>query len=73
MTGALAPSLDLGLIGNAATAALIDRQGDIRWMCLPRFDGDGYEFLRRLVTPADLRTHKEGQYGQDDIFHGNHS
>lgn len=40
MTEPLAPSLDLGLIGNAATAALIDRQGDVRWMCLPRFDGD---------------------------------
>ena len=33
-------TLDLGLVGNAATAALIDRQGDILWMCLPRFDGD---------------------------------
>lgn len=36
----MTPSLELGLIGNASTAALIDRQGDIVWMCLPRFDGD---------------------------------
>lgn len=37
---ALPTSLDLGLIGNAATAALVDARGDICWMCLPRFDGD---------------------------------
>ncbi|CAH2030910.1 Glucoamylase [Trichlorobacter ammonificans] len=33
-------SLDLGLIGNGAVGALIDRQGEIVWCCLPRFDGD---------------------------------
>ena len=35
-----APSLELGIIGNAAIAALANRWGDIVWMCLPRFDGD---------------------------------
>ncbi|MFD1331513.1 glycoside hydrolase family 15 protein [Methylopila musalis] len=34
------PSLELGVIGNAASAALIDERGRIVWMCLPRFDGD---------------------------------
>jgi len=33
-------SLDLGLIGNCHIGALIDRQGEIVWACLPRFDGD---------------------------------
>jgi pentatricopeptide repeat protein len=34
------PSLDLGLVGNASAAALIDRRGSIVWMCAPRMDGD---------------------------------
>lgn len=33
-------SLDLGLIGNCNVAALIDRQAQIVWYCLPRIDGD---------------------------------
>lgn len=33
-------NLELGLIGNSAISALIDRQGEIVWSCLPRFDGD---------------------------------
>ncbi len=35
-----APSLDLGVIGNAAAAAMVDRLGRIVWMCVPRLDGD---------------------------------
>ena len=37
---AAGPSLDLGIIGNAAMAALVNPLGDVVWMCLPRFDGD---------------------------------
>jgi glycosyltransferase involved in cell wall biosynthesis len=33
-------SLDLGVIGNCAVAALIDRDARVVWYCLPRFDGD---------------------------------
>jgi GH15 family glucan-1,4-alpha-glucosidase len=33
-------TLDLGLIGNCAISALIDRQARVVWSCLPRFDGD---------------------------------
>ncbi|MFQ5959489.1 MAG: glycoside hydrolase family 15 protein, partial [Alphaproteobacteria bacterium] len=40
MSAAAMPNLDLGLIGNCAHSALIDRQGCIVWYCLPRFDGD---------------------------------
>jgi GH15 family glucan-1,4-alpha-glucosidase len=35
-----ANSLDLALIGNCRTAALIDRNGRIVWWCFPRFDSD---------------------------------
>ena len=33
-------SLDLGVVGNAAAAALVDRNANIVWMCAPRMDGD---------------------------------
>jgi GH15 family glucan-1,4-alpha-glucosidase len=33
-------SLDLGLIGNSRTSALIDRNGAIVWWCYPYFDSD---------------------------------
>ena len=36
----MADDLDLGVIGNCAFGALIDRLGDVVWCCLPRFDGD---------------------------------
>ncbi len=35
-----ASSLDLGVIGNCAYGALVDRHARIVWCCLPRFDGD---------------------------------
>ncbi|MCO5163041.1 MAG: glycoside hydrolase family 15 protein [Mesorhizobium sp.] len=51
-------SLDLGVIGNAAAAALIDRNARLVWMCAPRMDGDPV-FCRLLggdnVPPADER------------------
>jgi hypothetical protein len=33
-------SLNLGLIGNSRTGALIDPQAGIVWWCHPRLDGD---------------------------------
>lgn len=33
-------NLDLGLIGNCSTSALVDPQARIVWSCMPRFDGD---------------------------------
>lgn len=33
-------TLDLAIIGNCQTAALVDRQGRIVWSCYPGFDGD---------------------------------
>ena len=32
--------LDLAVLGNGHTAALIDPTGRIVWWCYPRFDGD---------------------------------
>ena len=32
--------LDLAVIGNGRTAALLDTQGRLVWWCFPRFDGD---------------------------------
>lgn len=32
--------LELALIGNCTIGALVDRQGEIVWCCIPRFDGD---------------------------------
>ena len=34
------PTLDLGVIGNCRTAALLDTGGRIVWWCFPRFDSD---------------------------------
>jgi GH15 family glucan-1,4-alpha-glucosidase len=33
-------NLDLGLIGNSRTSALIDRQARIVWWCYPHFDSN---------------------------------
>ncbi|BCH26064.1 glucoamylase [Mesorhizobium sp. L-8-10] len=45
-------SLDLGVIGNAAVAALIDRDARLIWMCTPRMDGDPI-FCRLLKGEGD--------------------
>jgi GH15 family glucan-1,4-alpha-glucosidase len=47
-----ASSLDLGVIGNAAVAALVDRDASIVWMCAPRMDGDPI-FCRLLRGEGD--------------------
>ncbi len=46
-------SLDLGLIGNGALGALVSREAEIVWMCVPRFDGDPIfcSLLRGEVQP----------------------
>ena len=44
-------SLDLALIGNGTTSALIDATGRVVWACVPRFDGDPV-FCSLLQNPA---------------------
>ncbi|SIP88679.1 Glucoamylase (glucan-1,4-alpha-glucosidase), GH15 family [Paracoccus thiocyanatus] len=45
-------TLDLGVIGNSAVAALIDPAGTLNWMCLPRLDGDPV-FCALLGPPGE--------------------
>jgi GH15 family glucan-1,4-alpha-glucosidase len=45
-------NLELGVIGNCAVAALIDRDARVVWYCLPRFDGDPV-FHALLGAPAE--------------------
>ena len=53
MTGAppAHAGLDLGVIGNCVTAALVDRRGRIVWWCYPRLDGD--PLFCALLDPPD--------------------
>ena len=41
--------MDHSLIGDTRTAALVSSQGEIDWMCVPRFDSD--PIFGRLVDP----------------------
>jgi GH15 family glucan-1,4-alpha-glucosidase len=51
-------TLDLGLIGNSRTSALIDRHGAIVWWCYPDFDSD--PICCKLLHP-------DGEYGGIDV------
>lgn len=68
-------SLDLGMIGNCAFAALVDRQARIVWCCLPRFDGDAVfnALLRNGEDPAagafSIELHR--QTSSDQSYVGN--
>ena len=51
MNAPMVPSLQLGMIGNCAYSALIDRQASVVWNCLPRFDGD--PVFNALLDPSE--------------------
>ena len=53
MTGAAVTDygLDLAVVGNCATAALVDPAGRIGWWCFPRFDSD--PVFCRLLSGAE--------------------
>ena len=49
--------LDLGVVGNCAFAALIDRRGGVAWACMPRLDGDPlFAGLLEGGAPEDERS-----------------
>jgi GH15 family glucan-1,4-alpha-glucosidase len=61
---------DLALIGDTQTAALVDREGSIDWLCLPRFDSAAcfasllgtQEHGRFRLAPATDRYDVERRY-----------
>ena len=44
-------NLDLGVIGNCITGALVDKTGRCVWWCYPRLDGD--PVFCSLLEPVD--------------------
>jgi GH15 family glucan-1,4-alpha-glucosidase len=44
-------SLNMGMVGNCAYSALIDREARMMWCCLPRFDGD--PVFNALLDPTE--------------------
>ena len=72
---------DYALIGDAATAALVGKDGSIDWLCLPRFDSPTC-FAALLGTPANgrwllapageirrvERTYRDGTLVLDTVF-----
>ncbi len=48
----MSQNLDLAVIGNGRTAALVNSQGRLVWWCFPRFDGDPV-FSRLLAADEE--------------------
>jgi GH15 family glucan-1,4-alpha-glucosidase len=59
--GTAAANLNLGLIGNSHTNALIDRDAAIVWWCYPHFDSD--PICCALVDDGVDKRHEDGQAG----------
>ena len=58
-------NLDLGLIGNCRTSALIDRAGAIVWWCYPYFDSD--PLCCSLLEPHADPDRPDRSYGMIDV------
>lgn len=70
------PISDYALIGNGQTAALVGRNGSVRWCCWPRFDSPAV-FCKLLdvdrggffqVVPADLYRAERQYLGPTNIL-----
>src|SRR5215218_6194204 len=44
------PVADYGLLADCNSAALVDRDGSVDWLCLPRYDSDA--IFSRILDPA---------------------
>ncbi|HEY1244530.1 MAG TPA: glycoside hydrolase family 15 protein [Hyphomicrobiaceae bacterium] len=67
---AKAPPLDLGVIGNCRTAALLDTRGRLVWWCFPRFDSDPV-FSRLLAGDEEkgfCDVHLEGAVAHEAAY-----
>jgi GH15 family glucan-1,4-alpha-glucosidase len=58
-------TLDLGLIGNSRTSALVDRNGAIVWWCYPYLDGDP---ICCSLLQSQAQREKPGAIGQIDVL-----
>jgi GH15 family glucan-1,4-alpha-glucosidase len=62
----VAPSLNLGVIGNCAISALIDTQARVVWSCMPRFDGDPV-FHSLLDSPHGIESDGAFEIGLEGL------
>ncbi len=60
------PIEDYGLLGDTRTAALVDSDGAIDWMCIPSFDGQ--PVFGRLVGGRDAGTFRMGPAGSATLL-----
>ncbi len=58
-------SLDIALIGNGGIGAIIDRQGEVVWACMPRFDSD--PVFCSLLKPRRADDDWSHHRGDDDL------
>src|SRR3954469_1196813 len=47
--GAFTPIGEYGLLADCNSAALVDRDGSVDWLCLPRYDSDA--IFSRILDP----------------------